>query len=342
MKTSKAFIFRLAAPLLLTFGPCAVQGAILANPSVQAAATPFSGAFVGSNVFDNGLNEYASANLGTSTFLEFNFGAPKAIDGFVNVTRNNTADNVGNSRLIFDTDGTPGFNAATDTVVNFTAANTGNNGQGFVNRFSSTTAQFARWEVLTSLGPSQNLGAMEMSFLSTTGSPALSGVTILAAANNPFGGNYVPANAINGIAGRGTGPGVEYASNTGVNLFMDFDMGGLTALDGFDFFDRIAVVDHIGSFDMIFSNDPTFATTVATKSYTKGAGGAPGTGPWTLSDSFAPVNARYVRFDSTSAAAAGGNLGIGEILFYGTPIPEPSGALLALSTLGGLLIRRRR
>ena len=167
------------------------------------------------------------------------------------------------------------------------------------------------------------------------------GVSVIAAASNPFGATYDSANAINGIAGRGTGAGVEYASNAGTNMFVDFDMGTLTAVVGFDFFDRIAVVDHIGSFDLIYSNDPTFSTTVATQSYTKGAGGAPGTGPWTLSDTYSAINARYVRFDSTSAAAAGGNLGIGDIIFYGSPIPEPASAM-TLALAGMFMLTRRR
>ena len=329
----------LAFPLL-TLAASPSGAAILSNPAVTAQATPFNGSFTGTNVFDNGLGEYASLNLGTSTFLEFDFGAPATIDGFVNVTRNNTADVIGNSRLIFDTDGTAGFNPATDTVISFNAGNTGNNGQGFINRFTATTARFARWEVLTSIGPSQNLGATEMSFLSTpAGSAVVPGVTVIASAANPFGPNYVAANAANGIAGRGTGPGVEYASNTGSNMFVDFDMGAVLPLTGFDFFDRIAVVDHIGSFDLVFSNDPAFGSSVATRSYTKGTGGAPGTGPWTLSDSFAPVNARYVRFDSTSAAASGGNLGIGDMIFYA--VPEPASAAL-LGIAGLALVRRRR
>lgn len=333
-------LLNVTSPALLALCILPARATVVSNPSVTAQATPFSGAFAGSNVFDNHTNEYATAGLGTGTFLEFDFGASTTVDGFVNVTRGNTADVIGNSRLIFDTDGTAGFNAATDTVVNFNAANTGNNGQGYLNRFTATTARFARWEVLTSIGASQNLGAMEMSFLNTpSGSAVVSGVTVINAAANPFGPNFVAANALNGIAGRGNGPGVEYASNTGTNMFVDFDMGAIQNLSGFDFFDRIAVVDHIGSFDLIFSNDPTFSTTISTRSYTKGASGAPGTGPWTLSDNFTPVSARYVRFDSTSAAAVGGNLGIGDMVFYA--VPEPASALM-LGAAGLLLARRRR
>jgi len=326
-----------ALPALIT---ARAEATVLSSPAVTAQATPFNASFGGANVFDQGSPEYASQGQGVNTFLEFDFGSPQTIDGFVNVTRNNTADVIGNSRLIFDTDGIGGFNAATDTVVNFTAANTGSNGQGYINRFTATTARFARWEVLTSIGTVQNLGATEMAFMNTPpGFSAVTGVTVINAAVNPFGANFAAANAANGIAGRGSGPNVEYASNTGANMFVDFDMGAITLLTGFDFFDRIAVVDHIGSFDLVFSNDPSFATTVSTRNYSKGAGGAPGTGPWTLSDNFAPISARYVRFDSTSAAAAGGNLGIGDMIFYA--VPEPASAAM-FAAAGLLLLRRRR
>ena len=331
-------VLTLSLPFL-ALAAAPARAAVLSNPTVTNQATPFSGAFVGSNVFDSNSTEYASQGQGVNTFLEFDFGSPTTTDGFVNVTRGNTADVIGDSRLIFDTDGTAGFNAATDTVLNFNAANTGSNGQGFINRFSATTARFARWEVLTSIGTVQNLGSMEMRFLATpAGSAVVPGVTVINAAANPFGANFDSANAANGIAGRGNGPGVEYASNTGTNMFVDFDMGAIQPLSGFDFFDRIAIVDHIGSFDLVFSNDPSFATSIATRSYTKGTGGASGTGPWTLSDSFAPINARYVRFDSTSAAAVGGNLGIGDMIFYA--VPEPASA--AMAGLAGLALLRRR
>jgi MYXO-CTERM domain-containing protein len=166
----------------------------------------------------------------------------------------------------------------------------------------------------------------------------VSGVSVINAAANPFGANFNAANAANGVAGRSIGPGVEYASNTGTNMFVDFDMGAIQPITGFDFFDRIAAVDRIGSFDLIFSNDSSFGSSVATRSYTKGTGGVSGTGPWTLSDSFAPISARYVRFDSTSAAAGGGNLGINDMIFYA--VPEPASA--AMAGLAGLALLRRR
>jgi hypothetical protein len=338
MKSRSLPLILLSAVPLFSAG--AARATVLSSPAVTAQATPFNASFGGANVFDQGSAEYASQGLGVNTFLEFDFGSAQTIDGFVNVTRNNTADVIGNSRLILDTDGIGGFNAATDTVVNFTAAVTGSNGQGYINRFTATTARFARWEVLTSIGTVQNLGAMEMAFMnSPAGSATVAGVTVINAAANPFGANFAQANAANGIAGRGTGPNVEYASNTGTNMFVDFDMGAIAPLTGFDFFDRIALVDHIGSFDLIFSNDPSFATSITTRNYTKGVGGAPGTGLWTHSDSFAPINARYVRFDSTSAAAAGGNLGIGDMVFY--QVPEPATAAMFAAT-GLMLLRRRR
>ena len=69
---------------------------------------------------------------------------------------------------------------------------------------------------------------------------------------------------------------------------------------------------------------------MATQSYSPDAA-------WGYSQSFSPVSARYVRFDST---ASNSNPGMAEIIFYA--VPEASSALLA--GLAGLLTvsRRRR
>jgi len=310
---------------------------ILANPVVSTAATPFNGNFAADNVFDSiaespAGGEYASQGQGANTFIEFNFGAQVSVDGFVNVTRGNNVDVIGDSRLIFDTDGIPGFNAATDTVRTFNAANTGANGMGFINRFTGVTAQLARWEV-TSLGAGGvNIGAMEMRFLgSAPGNIIVGGVTAYNGAQ-PFSPNFDWPFAANGIAGRELNAGVGYASaSLGTGAFVDFDMGGIQPLSGFDWFDRMHQADRVGGFDLIFSNDPTFATNVGTRSYT-------GNTNFSLSDTFAPINARYVRYDVTALGAAGTNTGVSDIVFY--MVPEPAAA--ALFSLAGLALTRRR
>jgi hypothetical protein len=149
-----------------------------------------------------------------------------------------------------------------------------------------------------------------------------------------FNANYALANAANNNAGR-DGSGNEYAINGGLtgptNMFVDFDFGAITPVTGFDFFDRMAALDRNTGFDLIYSNDPSFSSVVATQSY------APGP-DWGFSQTFAPVNARYVRFDST---ASNSNPGMSEMIFYA--VPEPSSALL--TGIAGLFLttaRRRR
>ena len=151
-----------------------------------------------------------SSGIDDYPFVDFDFGSAVAIDGFVNVTReSNTANSkVANSRLIFDTDGIAGFEAATDTVVNFTPATTGERGQGFINRFPKVTARKVRWQVLSTVaGSDGNTGAMEMRFLrAPAGAAPVAGVA--AVAGSPaLDATLALAHASNGVAGR-TLPGV--------------------------------------------------------------------------------------------------------------------------------------
>jgi hypothetical protein len=331
-------IFSLTVPVvaaLLSAGPA--SGVILVNPLVTGEATPFNASYTGDNVFDSiaetAGGEYASQGQGAATFLEFNFGAPVTVDGFVNVTRANNVDAIGDSRLIFDTDGVPGFNAATDTVRDFNAANTGANGMGFINRFAGVTAQLARWEVTSLAGAGLNIGSMEMRFLGTAaGSSAIPGVIAFNGAT-PFGPAYDWSFGANGIAGRGLNPGVEYASaSLGDAAFVDFDLGAIQPVTGFDWFDRMHQADRVTGFDMIFSNDPSFGSIVATRNYT-------GNSSFSLSDTFAPISARYVRYDVVSTSGAfNANTGLSDIVFYA--VPEPATA--ALFSLAGLALTVRR
>ena len=120
-------------------------------------------------------------------------------------------------------------------------------------------------------------------------------------------------------------------------MFVDFDMGSARPIAGFDFYDRFGtnaagdLVDRVITFDLLFSNDPSFTTGVTTKSFTPGE--------WGYFQQFAPVDARYVRFDATSTFSATSNSGIQEITFYAAP--EPSTGLTLLCGTA-MLIRRRR
>lgn len=307
---------------------CSAQAAILTNPAVTTAAPAFSGAYVAGNLFDgNRESEYASAGQGANTFVDMDFGAAVTMDRFFVITRLNTVDVVGEANLVLSNNAD--FSSPVATLV-FNPS--GQNGQGLIHTFTSTTARYARWDVITSTGASQNLGGIEMRFLNTPAGSVVAPATVIGG-SAAFNGNYAAANAANNNAGR-DGAGNEYAINGGAtganNMFVDFDLGSAMAISGFDFFDRMAAGDRTSAFDLIFSNDPTFSTTVATQSYNPGAA-------WGYSETFSPVSARYVRLDATSAV---GNPGMAEMIFYS--VPEASTALLA--GMAGLLtvMRRRR
>jgi hypothetical protein len=320
--------FRRPLLLIVASSACSAGAAIVVNPTVTNSAPAFSGAFVAPNLFDgNRDTEYASQGQGAATFVDMDFGAAVAMDRFFVITRLNNVDVVGESHLILSNNAD--FSSPLATVI---INPSGQNGAGLITSFAPTTARYARWDVITSTGTSQNLGGIEMRFLNTPAGASIAPVAVIGGAT-PFNANYALANAANNNAGR-DGSGNEYAINGGLtgptNMFVDFDFGVVTPVTGFDFFDRMAALDRNTGFDLIFSNDPGFGSTVAVQSY------APGP-DWGYSQTFSPVNARYVRFDSTASAS---NPGMSEIIFYA--VPEASTA--ALAGLAGLLVvsRRRR
>lgn len=320
LKTSSRLLTFAALAALL---PLRVLATVHPAPTVTAAAESFPSSWPGSNAVDQTPNEYLSNYQGNATYLEFDFGVDRTVDGYVNVTTADVQRKTETCRLIFDTDGTAGFNAATDTVRTFTSAQTGAQGQGYVNRFAAVTARKVRWEVLTSSGNDARLGATEIAFLNTNaGSAPISGVTVIGAAT-AFSAQFAAANAANGIAGIGYLSGVEYASaGLGANAYVDFDLGAARPVTGFDLFDRLGTSDRMFGFDLIFSNNADFSAPVATKSYNKSS-------VWAFSDNFAAITARYVRLD-VSGNAPGTNTGVGDITFYQTSVNQaPSFSLPA-------------
>jgi hypothetical protein len=313
--------------ILAAFAASTSQGAIVANPVVMASAPEFSGTYTAANLFDgNRDTEYASQGQGANTFVDMDFGTAVSMDRFFVITRLNNVDVVGTANLILSNNAD--FSSPLATIV---IDPSGQNGAGLIASFASTTARYARWDVITSTGGSQNLGGIEMRFLNTPAGSFPVSASVIGGAT-AFNANYALANAANNNAGR-DGSGNEYAINGGVtgptNMFVDFDFGGITPISGFDFFDRMAPLDRNTAFDLIFSNDPGFSSVVATQSYTPGA-------DWGYSQTFAPVNARYVRFDSV---ASNSNPGMAEIIFYA--VPEPSTAMVA-GMAGFLMMARRR
>jgi hypothetical protein len=325
-------------------GCATASAAILGNPVITQSAPAFSGSYLATNVFDDRETDYASQSRGfgpslsttQGTFLEFDFGSAVTINRFVNVTRRNDVDVIFTERLIFSND--PVFDLS-DPFVDLSPV--GQNGNGFIKSFSAQTARFVRWEVRDgALNPggfnANNFGSVEMRFLSPTAGLVPLSTSVIGGAQ-PFDGTFALANAANGDAGRAGSAGIEYASaSLGPNMFVDFDMGSVKPIGGFDFYDRfgvdpsLALVDRVNSFDLIFSNDSTFGSVIATRSFTPGS--------WGYSQQFAPVNARYVRFDATSTANGTSNSGIQEMTFYAAPEPG-TGALLIC---GALVCAKRR
>jgi hypothetical protein len=320
------YVLRLAV-LAASFAAPLLHAEVLVNPTITSSAPAFSGSFSVDRIFDGEkTSEYASQGQGANTFIDFDFGAPITMDAFALVNRNSPVDVVDSYDLIFSN--SPDF--SNPTVLSISGPITGRM-NGPIQSFAPQTARYVRWDV-TSASNGNNQGASEIRFLNHY-NDRIQGVSILASAP-AFSGQYPASGLLNGNVGSSDFvAGNEYASaSQGTNTFMDFDLGSQLPIGGFDFFQRTALVDRPTSYDVIFSNDPTFATSQATRSYS-------GTeASWVLSDSFSEINARYVRFDVTggsSNAAYGGE----EAIFYA--VPEPGTAsLLGIATL--TLARRRR
>ncbi len=305
--------------------------AIVAAPTVTNEFTAFNPAFAGSNAVNGTEAEYASQGGGTNTFLEFTFAGPSNFNGIVVLNRDSggMSDLIGDFTLTFDGGATFGVNRMALR------------GQSIVHELGDRVATVVRLDVDTiGVGDAfNNTGAMEVIFVNRpTGMSLISGVSIFNSAA-PFSPAYDASNGIDGDIGRNSGltgasDNPEYASaGQGANAFVDFDLGGVQMVGGFDFFDRIAAIDHATAFDMIFSTNSVFGDgDDVLRSYGKNG--------IALGDTFAPISAQYVRFDVTANANGGANTGLNEVLFYA--IPEPTGVTLLGASAGLLLLRRRR
>jgi hypothetical protein len=313
------------------------RAAQVPNPWITASADAFNPSYVADNVFDQGSAEFATSgnSVGTpfsedpndGTWINFDFNEPVTIDTFINRTRVNAVDVIERSRLVFSSDAT--FDAS-DAIVEFDP--TGSNGAGIIQRFAPRTAQYVRWEALSTTGGSPNLGSRQMFFLQTPeGQTPLPNPTVYNG-TAAFNANYALQNAANGNAGR-DGNGNEYASaGAGADTFVDFDFGAASAISGFDFLNREE--DIITTYDVLFSDTADFSTVIDTKSFT-----ASDSGNDVNTEVFDAVTARYLRLQATSFARSP-NTGISDITFY-TPVPEP-GSLSLLGMAGLPLLRRRR
>ncbi|HEX2748406.1 MAG TPA: discoidin domain-containing protein [Verrucomicrobiales bacterium] len=304
------------------------EATILSAPAVTNSAPAFNASFAAANTVDGNSTEYASAGQGTNTFLEFTFPGQTTFDSIVVMNRDSAgfSDLIGNFTLLYN--GGPASTAITRTPLR---------GASQLHSLGGTiSATTVRLNVNT-VGTGDafnNTGAMEVIFVrKPAGTTTVNGVSIFASAT-AFSADFAAANAIDGDIGRSSGAGdkPEYASaSLGLGAFVDFDMGAIRPLAGFDWFDRPAAADRVTGFDMIFSQDAVFGNgDDVLRSYTNSG--------MALGDAFAPINARYVRYDVTNSAG-GLNTGLSEIYFY--QVPEPSSAA-ALTLAGALLARRRR
>jgi hypothetical protein len=316
---------RAVCALLLAGAGHSASGSVLPAPVVTDSAIPFNAAFGPQNTVDQTEADYASLGQGVDTYVTYSFGAPQSFDKIVVINRNSAgqSDYIGDFTLTLD--------GSTTTSVTRTPLR----GSSAIHSLGALrTATTVRLDVDT-IGTGDafnNTGAMEVLFVRTPAGQTARPATIVGAAPD-FSPFYQVANAVDGLVGRSTGAGErgpEYASaGQGTNTFVDFDLGAVVPVGGFDFFDRPADEDRTTGFDMIFSQNPTFGDADdVVKSYVNSA--------MALGDVFPGISARYVRFDVTASAAA--NTGVSEMVFYQVPEPSMTGAC-AVSLLA--LLRRR-
>jgi hypothetical protein len=145
----------------------------LPDPTITGSATPFSGAYTAANVFDgifaSGSGEYATTNaLYGDAYIDFDFGTPTAVGGFVFYQRLGGADGVTNFQLVFSN--SSDFSSPISTLTfatsdprDFTLLNDDGRTRQEFQFASGVEAQFVRWDVVTSIGNGYD-GAAEMEF----------------------------------------------------------------------------------------------------------------------------------------------------------------------------------
>lgn len=304
------------------------QASLVIASTATNGSTAFNASYAIGNAVDGKAADYASLNQGSDTYLEFGFSGAQTVNKVVVINRDSPAANdwIANFTMTFD----GGLTAA----VARTAARGVSGLHSLGGNFTTGTA---RLDVDTTGGgiTGGNTGVMEVIFLNTSADRMLiSGVTVANSAP-AFDPTYAAANSLDSLIGRSLGGGQkpEYASaGLGNNAFLDFDLGSVRPVGGFDFFDRPAEADRVTAFDMIFSQDNVFGNgDDVVRSYANSG--------FAVGDEFASVQARFVRFDVT--ASNGLNTGASEFYFYQT-VPEPTSSLAALLGAGGILLRRRR
>lgn len=145
----------------------------LVDPTITASQTPHSAAYVASNVFDGifgtGGGEYATTNaISGDAFIDFDFGVPQVIGGFVFYQRVGGADGVTSFELVFDDNNDFSSPLATKTfatsgVRDFALLNDAGGSRQQFEFPSGVNARYVRWDVVSAVGNGYD-GAAEMEF----------------------------------------------------------------------------------------------------------------------------------------------------------------------------------
>ncbi len=286
------------------------QGGQLPAPTITAAARSFSSGYNPSNLFDSGDGEYATLGQGAvsesftqnpndGTWVEMDFGSTITFDRFIMRSRATATDFVGVSQLIISND--PVFDLS-DQISIFNPS--GLNGSGpLQNLYASKSGRYVRWEVLTSTGSGQNLGAYQLWFLATPLGQSMLPTPLIIGSSQAHDNRFIVEQALDGDYGT------EYASaGAGGQMYVAFDFGTTSSISGVEFLNRQG--DLITSYDLLFSDSPTFQSIKKRLSFV-----ADSRPTWINSATFSAVNARYLRFQATGYAGTV-NTGLREIQFF--------------------------
>jgi len=200
--------------------------------------------------------------------------------------------------------------------------------------------------------------------------PKIEGVTAAASSELTASFNRGVGNIVDGIGRTTTSPdgdpgdveGMWLSSGVGfptgepddTDPFVDFDLGALHSIDAVSIFNYNEALTGRGvdEFEILVSND-NFASDIrslGTESLLIGTGDE--NNPQQII-SLGGIAARYVRFDilsnhndvtfpDSSPDTDFGFVGLNQVEFFGAPIPEPTGAALALLGAAALVRRRQR
>lgn len=145
----------------------------LPDPAIIASATPFSSTYTAANVFDGifrtGSGEYATTNaVSGDAFIDFDFGSPTTVGGFVFYQRLGGADGVTSFQLLFAN--APDFLSPISTLTFATSGTRDfdllNDSAGIRQEFafaSGIEARYVKWDVVSAVGNGYD-GAAEMEF----------------------------------------------------------------------------------------------------------------------------------------------------------------------------------